>query len=87
MASLEELLGAALVMILQIAELLILLNVLGRFGFEPAGPDLDTWHGRPVSQADHDPKGPRFGFVLFMLGLFVLLAINVAVVNALLGLS
>jgi len=87
MSTLEELLGAVLVMVLQIAELFVLLNVLDRFGFEPGGLEADTWHGRPVSQADHDPEGPHFGFVLFMIGLFVLLAVNITVVNALLRLS
>jgi len=87
MSSLGELLGAALVVVLQLTELFVLLNVLDRFGFQPGGLEADTWHGRPVSQADHDPEGPQFGFVLFMVGLFVLLAINITVVDALLGLS
>jgi hypothetical protein len=86
MSSLGELLAAGLVMVLQIVELFVLLVVLDRLGFQPASLEADTWHGRPVSQADHDPEGPHFGFVLFMLGIFVLLAFNIFAVDALLSL-
>lgn len=86
MSPLGALIGSALVTVLLTGELFVLITVLEKFGLRPAPLEPDTWHGRPVSQADHEPEGPRFGFLLFMVALFVLVSLNVAVVDALLGL-
>jgi hypothetical protein len=74
----------ALVWVLLVVEVAVFAYAVDRFDFRPAAREPDTWHGRPVSQADRDVTGPRYRVVLYVVALLVILSANVALLEFLL---
>ena len=75
----------ALVWVLLVVEVAVFVSAMDRLGLDPPAREPDTWLGRPVSQADRDTTGPRYRVLLYVLGLAVILATNVALLEYLLG--
>lgn len=83
----REGLAFALSLGLLVVQILVLVNVLDRFGLLNQNPfEANSWQGQTFSD-DGDSEGdPQYGFVLLVAGMFGCLVVTVVFLDWLLGL-